>query len=167
MTTRNIAYYPPAFSPGSCTVLRRLFPDAVVATEHDAAVLGLNAVSDGLNVVLSAEAEHLAQQLRETRPPAHRRRPVRTPQGRWRRQVLLAGDPAMTGRECPGRARSTDRATTDEIGVGSVLPNDDQTNEKGIAAMKPGSWLPRPHMFRFHDPLHTRRTYKTWSQAQQ
>jgi N-dimethylarginine dimethylaminohydrolase len=61
----NIAYYPPAFSPGSRAVLRRLFPDAVVATEHDAAVLGLNAVSDGVNIVLSAQAEHLAQQLRE------------------------------------------------------------------------------------------------------
>jgi arginine dihydrolase len=61
----NIAYYPPAFSPGSRAVLRRLFPDAVLATEHDAAVLGLNAVSDGVNIVLSAPAEHLAQQLRE------------------------------------------------------------------------------------------------------
>jgi N-dimethylarginine dimethylaminohydrolase len=61
----DIAYYPPAFSPGSCAVLRRLFPDAVLATEHDAAVLGLNAVSDGVNIVLSAQAEHLAQQLRE------------------------------------------------------------------------------------------------------
>lgn len=61
----NIAYYPPAFSPGSRAVLRRLFPDAVLATEHDAAVLGLNAVSDGVNIVLSAQAEHLAQQLRE------------------------------------------------------------------------------------------------------
>jgi N-dimethylarginine dimethylaminohydrolase len=61
----NIAYYPAAFSPGSRAVLRRLFPDAVVASEHDAAVLGLNAVSDGVNIVLSAQAEHLAQQLRD------------------------------------------------------------------------------------------------------
>jgi N-dimethylarginine dimethylaminohydrolase len=61
----NIAYYPPAFSPGSRAVLRRLFPDAVLASEHDAEVLGLNAVSDGVNIVLSAPAEHLAQQLRE------------------------------------------------------------------------------------------------------
>jgi len=59
----NIAYYPPAFSPGSRAVLRRLFPDAVLATEHDAAVLGLNAVTDGINIVLSAQAKHLAQQL--------------------------------------------------------------------------------------------------------
>jgi hypothetical protein len=50
--------------------------------------------------------------------------------------MLLAGDPAVTGRECPGRARSTDRATTDEIGVGPVRPNDDHTNEKGTATMK-------------------------------
>jgi hypothetical protein len=50
--------------------------------------------------------------------------------------VLLAGDPAVTRRECPGRACSTDRATTDEIGVGPIRPNDDQTNQKGIATMK-------------------------------
>ncbi|HKF30980.1 MAG TPA: hypothetical protein VKB37_01265, partial [Jatrophihabitantaceae bacterium] len=47
----------------SRAVLRRLFPDAVLATEHDAAVLGLNAVTDGINIVLSAQAKHLAQQL--------------------------------------------------------------------------------------------------------
>jgi hypothetical protein len=50
--------------------------------------------------------------------------------------VLLAGDPAVTGREYPGRAWGTDRATTDEIGVGPVRPNDDQTNEKGATTMK-------------------------------
>ena len=35
-------------------VLRRLFPDAVIATAADAEVLGLNAVSDGRHVVLPA-----------------------------------------------------------------------------------------------------------------
>jgi N-dimethylarginine dimethylaminohydrolase len=58
-----IAYYPGAFSAGSQRVLRRLFPDAVVATERDAACLGLNAVSDGRNVVLPVEATGLADQL--------------------------------------------------------------------------------------------------------
>jgi len=61
----DIAYYPGAFSPGSRAVLRRLFPDALVAAESDAAVLGLNAVSDGRHVVLAAEATSLAGQLRE------------------------------------------------------------------------------------------------------
>lgn len=59
----NIAYYPGAFSPGSAAVLRRLFPDAVIAGERDAAVLGLNAVSDGRHVVVAAEAVELAGQL--------------------------------------------------------------------------------------------------------
>jgi N-dimethylarginine dimethylaminohydrolase len=61
----QIAYYPDAFSLGSRRVLRRLFPDAVIATEADAACLGLNGVSDGLNVVLPWEATELATQLKE------------------------------------------------------------------------------------------------------
>ncbi|MFJ3835924.1 dimethylargininase [Streptomyces sp. NPDC054904] len=62
---RTIAYYPAAFSPGSLAVLRRLFPDAVVADAEDAAVFGLNAASDGYNVVLPQNASGLAEQLRE------------------------------------------------------------------------------------------------------
>jgi N-dimethylarginine dimethylaminohydrolase len=61
----TVAYLPQAFSAGSLAVLRRLFPDAVLATEADAVVLGLNAVSDGRHVVLPAAAEGLAEQLRE------------------------------------------------------------------------------------------------------
>jgi N-dimethylarginine dimethylaminohydrolase len=61
----EIAYYPEAFSPGSRAVLQRLFPDAVLAAEEDAVVLGLNAVSDGRHVVLPAAARGLAEQLRE------------------------------------------------------------------------------------------------------
>nr|WP_239564184.1 dimethylargininase [Saccharothrix algeriensis] len=60
-----VAYYPEAFSPGSRRVLRRLFPDAVLATAEDAACLGLNAVSDGLHVVLPVEATHLADRVAE------------------------------------------------------------------------------------------------------
>lgn len=59
----EIAYYPDAFSRGSRRVLRRLFPDAVVATERDAACLGLNAVSDGRNVVLPSDAADLGAAL--------------------------------------------------------------------------------------------------------
>jgi N-dimethylarginine dimethylaminohydrolase len=64
-TDADVAYYPGAFSAGSQAVIRRLFPDAIEATEHDALVLGLNAVSDGRHVVLPAEAAGLAGQLRE------------------------------------------------------------------------------------------------------
>ena len=59
----HVAYYPPAFSPQSRERLAALFPDAVLATDADAACLGLNAVSDGLNVWLPAGAAHLAGAL--------------------------------------------------------------------------------------------------------
>ncbi|WP_337959746.1 dimethylargininase [Actinomadura pelletieri] len=60
----NVAYYPGAFSPGSRAVLERLFPEAILAGEQDAAVLGLNAVCDGRNVVINAEAVGLMATLR-------------------------------------------------------------------------------------------------------
>ncbi|MFE9246047.1 dimethylargininase [Nocardiopsis sp. NPDC006938] len=60
----RIAYYPGAFSKGSRRVLEALFPDALIATEEDARVLGLNAVSDGHDVVVAAEATRLADRLR-------------------------------------------------------------------------------------------------------
>ncbi|MFI9503176.1 dimethylargininase [Nocardia sp. NPDC052566] len=56
----HIAYYPPAFAEPSRAVLAELFPDAIVATEADAVVLGLNGVSDGYNVFLSPRATDLA-----------------------------------------------------------------------------------------------------------
>ena len=40
-------------------------PDAIIATAADAEVLGLNAVSDGYNVVLTDKAVHLHERLRE------------------------------------------------------------------------------------------------------
>lgn len=59
----EIAYFPGAFSPASQAVLRELYPDAIIATADDAAVLGLNAVSDGYHVVLPVEASALASTL--------------------------------------------------------------------------------------------------------
>ncbi|WP_349253936.1 dimethylargininase [Streptomyces sp. BPTC-684] len=61
----EIMYYPGAFSPGSRAVLARLFPDAVIASAEDAAALGLNAVSDGLHVLLPQGALGLFSSLRE------------------------------------------------------------------------------------------------------
>ncbi|MDM7830591.1 dimethylargininase [Cellulomonas edaphi] len=61
----QIAYFPPAFSAGSRAVLEQLFPDAIHATEQDAVALGLNAVSDGENVVVAPGAVDLAGALRE------------------------------------------------------------------------------------------------------
>jgi N-dimethylarginine dimethylaminohydrolase len=60
----EIAYFPGAFSPSSQATLRQLYPDAIIATADDAAVLGLNAVSDGRHVVLPVEAVALAATLR-------------------------------------------------------------------------------------------------------
>lgn len=62
---QTVAYYPGAFSITSQATLALLFPDAVIADEADAAVLGLNAVSDGRHVVLTAAAPGLAGQLAE------------------------------------------------------------------------------------------------------
>jgi N-dimethylarginine dimethylaminohydrolase len=60
----TIAYLPSAFSPGSQAVLKQLFPNAIIATPQDAAVLGLNAVSDGHTVVLPRQATTLTAALR-------------------------------------------------------------------------------------------------------
>ncbi|MFT4166673.1 MAG: arginine deiminase-related protein [Microlunatus sp.] len=59
----TIAYYPAAFSPVAQARLTTIFPDAIIATEADAAVFGLNAVSDGKHVLLAAAATGLAAQL--------------------------------------------------------------------------------------------------------
>jgi N-dimethylarginine dimethylaminohydrolase len=61
----TIAYYPPAFSERSRVKLADLYPDAIEVASADAYVLGLNVVSDGLNVVLPAAATGFAEQLRQ------------------------------------------------------------------------------------------------------
>ena len=61
----TIAFYSPAFSDASRAQLLELFPDAIEVGSADAFVLGLNAVSDGLNVVLPAAATGFTEQLRE------------------------------------------------------------------------------------------------------
>ncbi|MCA1709223.1 MAG: amidinotransferase, partial [Actinobacteria bacterium] len=60
----QIMYYPEAFSLGSRAVLRELYPNAIVASDLDAEVFGLNAVSDGRHVVLPQGATHLIGALR-------------------------------------------------------------------------------------------------------
>jgi N-dimethylarginine dimethylaminohydrolase len=61
----NIAYLPSAFDERSLAILRERYPDAVIVTEEDASVLGLNSFSDGLNVVIAARATDFERQLRE------------------------------------------------------------------------------------------------------
>lgn len=64
-TAGDVAYYPGAFSPHSRRALRDLFPDAIIVNEADSLVLGLNAVSDGLHVVLPSQAGRFAAQLEQ------------------------------------------------------------------------------------------------------
>ncbi|ROP49066.1 MULTISPECIES: dimethylargininase [unclassified Rathayibacter] len=61
----NIAYLPSAFSEEGNRVLRELYPDAILVSEEDASVLGLNSFSDGLNVVIASRAAGFERQLRE------------------------------------------------------------------------------------------------------
>ena len=60
----HIAYLPAAFSPASRQRLEQLYPDAILVDAQDAAVLGLNAVSDGRHVVVAAQAVGYIAQLR-------------------------------------------------------------------------------------------------------
>ncbi|MFB7723765.1 dimethylargininase [Nocardia sp. NPDC056100] len=60
----TIAYYPAAFSGESARLLAGMYPDAIIATEEDANVLGLNGVCDGYHVFLSEKAVALSEQLR-------------------------------------------------------------------------------------------------------
>src|SRR6476659_9013485 len=59
----TIAYYPPAFSAEARRRIRTAFPDAIEVASTDAYALGLNAVSDGRNVVHPAAATGFAGQL--------------------------------------------------------------------------------------------------------
>ncbi len=60
----NIAYLPSAFDAPSLAILQQRFPDAIIVSEEDAAVLGLNSFSDGYNVVIAARATGFEAQLR-------------------------------------------------------------------------------------------------------
>jgi N-dimethylarginine dimethylaminohydrolase len=65
LDANTVMYYPAAFSAGSRALLGGLYPDAIIATEGEAAAMGLNAVSDGKHVVLPEAATGLIGQLRE------------------------------------------------------------------------------------------------------
>lgn len=61
----TVAYWPGAFDPPSRGLLRELFPDAILATERDATLLGLNMISDGSTVVMAPGCERLAARIAE------------------------------------------------------------------------------------------------------
>jgi N-dimethylarginine dimethylaminohydrolase len=56
-------YYPAAFDDAGRAALASHFGELIEAKDEDAEVLGLNSVSDGLHVVLPAQATGLAAQL--------------------------------------------------------------------------------------------------------
>ena len=56
-------YYPAAFDDAARVFLASVFDELIEAKDEDAEVLGLNAVSDGLHVVLAAQATSLARSL--------------------------------------------------------------------------------------------------------
>jgi N-dimethylarginine dimethylaminohydrolase len=58
-------YYPAAFDDAGRAAIAGHFAELIEAKDEDAEVLGLNAVSDGRNVVLPVQARGLAAQLRE------------------------------------------------------------------------------------------------------
>jgi N-dimethylarginine dimethylaminohydrolase len=61
----NIAYLPSAFDDASRAILEDRYPDAILVSDEDGAVFGLNAASDGRNVFISPRATGFAEQLRE------------------------------------------------------------------------------------------------------
>ncbi len=57
------AYYPAAFDPAGRAALAGHFTELIEASDEDAGMLGLNAVSDGRHVILPAQATGLAASL--------------------------------------------------------------------------------------------------------
>ena len=71
LSADTAAYYPAAFDDAGRAALAAHFSAMIEATDSDAEVLGLNAVSDGCHVVLPAQAADLAAKL-----AAHRFEPI-------------------------------------------------------------------------------------------
>ena len=92
----TIAYYPPAFSEESRARLLELFPDAIEVATPDAYVLGLNAVSDGLQRRPPGGRNRFRRATLRRRVRADRRRPVGAVEGRRIYQMLHAGGVFVT-----------------------------------------------------------------------
>ena len=61
---QTVALYPAAFTPQSVQAVRDIVPNVIEASEADAQAYGLNALSDGRNIVLSDLAVDLAAEYR-------------------------------------------------------------------------------------------------------
>jgi N-dimethylarginine dimethylaminohydrolase len=62
---QTLCYLPSAFDDESREKLQKLYPDAILAGEEDAAWLGLNLFSDGRSVVMAVQATGLADDIRD------------------------------------------------------------------------------------------------------
>jgi N-dimethylarginine dimethylaminohydrolase len=65
LDAETVVYWPGAFAPTSQDRLQDLFPDAIQATEQEAAALALNMVSDGATVIMTTECNALAERIVE------------------------------------------------------------------------------------------------------
>jgi N-dimethylarginine dimethylaminohydrolase len=65
LNAATAAYYPPAFDDAGRAALASRFAHLIEAKDEDAEVLGLNAISDGMHVVMPEQATGLATQLAE------------------------------------------------------------------------------------------------------
>ncbi|MDN3497223.1 hypothetical protein QL996_14875 [Planococcus sp. APC 4015] len=61
----NIAYLPHAFDDESQRILAERYPDAILVSDADGAVFGLNSSSDGYNIIISPRAKGFEKQLRD------------------------------------------------------------------------------------------------------
>jgi N-dimethylarginine dimethylaminohydrolase len=59
----TVVYWPGAFAPAAQDVLAELFPDAILASEREAAALALNMISDGATVIMTTECAELGRRV--------------------------------------------------------------------------------------------------------
>jgi len=63
--SETVSIWPPAFSAESVRTLHEIVPNVIEATDEDAMVYGLNAMSDGKRIVLSDRATNLIRIYKE------------------------------------------------------------------------------------------------------
>ena len=138
----TIAYYPPAFAECSRAQLETLFPDAIVVDSADAYVFGLNAVSDGRNVVHPAAAVGLRRAAGRRRFRTDRRRSVRAAQGRRIRQMLHAGGVFVTVLDTVNtRADGPGALTASAIALDERHAAHNYSPLPVVAASAEGAWI--------------------------
>lgn len=61
----TVALYPKAFSEASLQAVRETVPNVIEATDEDAVAYGLNAMSDGHDIVIPEGAKHLIEEYKK------------------------------------------------------------------------------------------------------